>query len=77
MISPVEESEDEGKIHNRANELTGNTSWNYGDDVYTLYEVHVDLDLEGFEDTGRCRAIPRAFGYLILLPLSEGSGEDS
>ena len=50
-ISAKSEADDESTIHGRANELSGIRP-NYGDDVYTVYEIHVDLDLEGFEDKG-------------------------
>ncbi len=72
-LSASDDSEDEGTIQGRANELTGIRP-NYSDDVYTLYEIHVDLDLEGFEDIG-----PDGEDTGIKLPyivtLDEASGE--
>ena len=72
-LSASDDTEDEGTIQGRANELTGIRP-NYSDDVYTLYEIHVDLDLEGFEDIG-----PDGEDTGIKLPyivtLDEASGE--
>ena len=48
-LSTTDSGEDEGSIQETSNELQG-LHPNYSDDVYTLLEVHVDLDLEGFED---------------------------
>jgi hypothetical protein len=48
-LSTTNIGEDEGAIQETADELQG-LHPNYSDDVYTLLEVHVDLDLEGFED---------------------------
>ena len=49
-ISEASDGEDEGAIQERADELLGLRP-NYSDDSYTLLECHIDLDLEGFEDT--------------------------
>ena len=43
------DNEEEGAIQETTDELQG-LHPNYSDDSYTLLEVHVDLDLEGFED---------------------------
>ncbi len=48
-LSTTDSGEDEGSIQGTTDELQG-LHPNYSDDVYTLLEVHVDLDLEGFED---------------------------
>jgi len=48
-LSETDDSEDEGAIQERADELLGLRP-NYSDDSYTLLECHIDLDLEGFED---------------------------
>jgi hypothetical protein len=48
-LSTTDSGEDEGSIQETSNELQGLYP-NYSDDVYTLLEIHVDLDLEGFED---------------------------
>ena len=48
-LSATDSGEDEGSIQETTNELQGLYP-NYSDDSYTLLEIHVDLDLEGFED---------------------------
>ena len=48
-LSTTDSGEDESSIQGTTDELQG-LHPNYSDDVYTLLEVHVDLDLEGFED---------------------------
>ena len=48
-LSTTDSGESEGSIQGTTDELQG-LHPNYSDDVYTLLEVHVDLDLEGFED---------------------------
>ena len=48
-LSTTDTGEDEGAIQETTDELQG-LHPNYSDDSYTLLEVHVDLDLEGFED---------------------------
>jgi len=49
-LSSSDDGESEGAIQERADELLGLRP-NYSDDTYTLLECHIDLDLEGFEDT--------------------------
>jgi hypothetical protein len=48
-LSKTDSGEDEGAIQETTDDLQG-LHPNYSDDSYTLLEVHVDLDLEGFED---------------------------
>ena len=43
------DDEEENPVKQKVNELEG-LSKNYSDDVLTILEMHVDLDLEGFED---------------------------
>ena len=50
-LSSTDDGENEGAIQEKTDELQG-LHPNYSDDAYTLLEVHVDLDLEGFEDMG-------------------------
>ena len=45
----VSEESDENEVKQKVNELEG-LSKNYSDDVLTILEIHVDLDIEGFED---------------------------
>ena len=43
--------EDEDSVRSKVNELQGVSRSSYTDDVRTILEMHVDLDLDGFEDT--------------------------
>ena len=43
--------EDEDSVLSKVNELQGVSRSSYTDDVRTILEMHVDLDLDGFEDT--------------------------
>jgi len=43
-------SDNENRVKKKVDELEG-ISKTYMDDIYTLLEMHVNLDLEGFEDT--------------------------
>ena len=62
-LSSADTGEDEGTIQETTNELQGLYP-NYSDDSYTLLEIHVDLDLEGFEDMD---TQGRTFGYYAPL----------
>ena len=41
--------DEENEVRQKIDEIQG-TSRGYTDDVFTILEMHVDLDLEGFED---------------------------
>jgi len=45
------------------------------EDVYTLLECHVDLDLEGFEDTNQQTGEPSGIKIPYIVTLEEGSRE--
>ena len=71
-LSEADDSEDEGAIQGRADELLGLRP-NYSDDSYTLLECHVDLDLEGFEDSdmeGNTTGI--MLPYIVTIDQSSG-----
>ena len=72
-LSNSDYDEDEGSIQERADELLGLRP-NYSDDSYTLLECHIDLDLEGFEDTdmeGDSSGI--MLPYIVTLDQSSGT----
>jgi hypothetical protein len=48
-LSPSEDDESDTTIRSKTDEIQGLRP-GYSDELYTIYEVHVDLDLEGFED---------------------------
>jgi len=61
------------EVRQKVDEIQG-VSRTYSDDIYTVLEMHVDLDLEGFEDmspTGEQTGI--ALPYIVTI--DEGSGE--
>jgi hypothetical protein len=64
---------EEDEVRQKVNEIQG-THKGYSDEIYTILEMHVDLDIEGFEDMG-----PDGEPSGILLPyivsLDESSGE--
>jgi hypothetical protein len=72
-LSSSDDSEDEGAIQGRADELLGLRP-NYSDDSYTLLECHIDLDLEGFEDTnmeGNTTGVMLPY----IVTIDQGSGK--
>jgi hypothetical protein len=50
-LSPSEDDESDTTIRSKTDDIQGLRP-GYSDELYTIYEVHVDVDLEGFEDTG-------------------------
>ena len=71
-LSEADDGEDEGAIQERADELLGLRP-NYSDDSYTLLECHIDLDLEGFEDTdmeGNTSGV--MLPYIVTIDQSSG-----
>ena len=54
------------EVRQKVDEIQG-LSKTYTDEVYTLLEMHVDLDLEGFERTCRLTESLRAFSFRTLL----------
>jgi len=71
-LSEADDGQDEGAIQDRADELLGLRP-NYSDDSYTLLECHIDLDLEGFEDTdmeGNTSGV--MLPYIVTIDQSSG-----
>ena len=67
------QDDEEGGVRQKVDEIEG-VSRTYSDDIYTILEMHVDLDLESFEDmspTGEQTGI--ALPYIVTI--DEGSGE--
>ena len=48
-LSPSEDDDADSTVRGKADEIQGLRP-GYSDELYTIHEVHVDLDLEGFED---------------------------
>jgi hypothetical protein len=70
-LSEHDDSDD--PVREKVDSIQG-TSRNYSDDVYTLLEMHVDLDLEGFEDIDP-EGEPTGIGLPYIVTIDEGSGE--
>jgi hypothetical protein len=72
-LSETGDGEDEGAIQERADELLGLRP-NYSDDSYTLLECHIDLDLEGFEDTDM-EGNPSGIMLPYIVTIDQNSGK--
>lgn len=65
---------DMGKIQEKYDDLTGdNPTYETGDGRYVLLEMHVDVDLEGFEDEKDGEETGIALPYVVTL--DQGSGK--
>ena len=62
----------EDEVREKVDELQG-TSRTYSDEVYTILEMHVDLDIEGFEDMAP-DGEPTGIAIPYIVTLDEGSG---
>jgi hypothetical protein len=60
-------------VREKVDEIQG-TSKSYTDDVFTLLEMHVDLDLEGFEDMDP-EGEPTGIQLPYIVTIDEGSGQ--
>jgi hypothetical protein len=65
--------EDEDQVRQKVDQLQG-TSRTYTDEVYTVLEMHVDLDLEGFEDMSP-DGEPTGIALPYIVTIDEGSGQ--
>ena len=70
-LSATDEESD--MVRDKVDELQG-TSKTYTDDIYTVLEMHVDLDLEGFEDMSP-DGEPTGIALPYIVSIDEGSGE--
>ncbi len=61
------------EVRQKVDELQG-TSKTYADDVYTILEMHVDLDIEGFEDMTP-DGEPTGIQLPYIVTIDEASGE--
>jgi len=72
-LSPSEGDESDSTIRGKSDEIQGLRS-GYSDEMFTLFEIHVDLDLEGFEDKdemGEDTGIKLPY----IVTMDEASGE--
>lgn len=71
-ISEYDDDQD-NPVRDKVSELEG-ISKGYTDDMHTLLEMHVDLDLEGFEDVGP-DGEPTGIKLPYIVTMDHGSGE--
>jgi len=65
--------EGDNSVHDKVDELEG-VSKGYTDDVHTILEMHVEMDLEGFEDMSPLGE-PTGIKLPYIVTLDHGSGE--
>ena len=69
-LSKYEENENE--VRQKINDIQG-TSKTYMDDIFTILEMHVNIDLEGFEDMTPVGE-PSGIALPYIVSIDEGSG---
>lgn len=72
-LQPFDDTE-ENPVRQKVNELEG-LSKNYTDDVLTVLEMHVELDLEGFEDKNQMTGEPTGIKLPYIVTIDEASGQ--
>ena len=65
--------EQDNTVRQKVDELQG-TSKTYTDDIYTILEMHVDIDIEGFEDISP-DGEPTGIALPYIVTIDEGSGQ--
>jgi len=65
--------QEENEVRQKVDEIQG-TSRTYTDEVFTILEMHVDLDLEGFEDMAP-NGEPTGIALPYIVTIDEGSGK--
>jgi hypothetical protein len=71
-LKPGQVKEDE--LEQKENELEGRTKSGRDDDVFTLLEYHINLDIEGFEDIG-VDGTPTGIKLPYIVTIEENSRE--
>ena len=72
-VELIKQDAEVDEVRQKVDEIQG-TQKTYSDDIFTILEMHVDLDLEGFEDmspTGE----PTGVALPYIVTIDEGSGE--
>ena len=67
------DEDDDSSIRQTGNELQG-VRPSYGDDTFTLLEIHTEIDLEGFEDIDEAGE-PTGVKLPYIVTMDEGSGQ--
>jgi chaperonin GroES len=71
----VQVSDEETEIQKKYNQLEGVNKVAYSDDVYTLYEMHCDLDIPGFEDMDGDSGEPTGIKVPYVVTVDKGSNK--
>lgn len=66
--------EDENEVRKKVDEIQGTSRSSYTDDVRTILEMHVELDLDGFEDIGM-DGEPTGIKLPYIVTIDESSNE--
>ncbi len=72
-LSPSDDDESDTTIRSKTDEIQGLRP-GYSDEMYTLFEVHVELDLEGFEDMDQ-QGEPTGIKLPYIVTVDEDSGQ--
>ena len=72
-IDLISHDQTDDEVRQKVDEIQG-TSKTYTDDIFTILEMHVDLDLEGFEDMSPMGE-PSGVALPYIVTIDEGSGE--
>jgi hypothetical protein len=73
LMGPSQDNESD--LTRKERQLEGITKTSYDEDVYTLLECHVNLDLEGFEDINPKTGEPSGIKLPYIVTIEEGSTE--
>ena len=71
----VEESDEESKIQDKYNKLEGVEKTEYDNNTYTLYEIHCNLDIKGFEDKDGNTGEETGIELPYIVTIDEGSNK--
>jgi hypothetical protein len=71
-LTPAQEDDD--KVRDKVDEIQGTKEDETYDETHTLLEIHVELDLEGFEDLGP-DGEPTGIALPYIVTIDDGSGE--
>ena len=74
-IELTEPADTESDVEKKERELEGVNKSGQDENLYTLLECHIDLDLEGFEDTDPETDEPTGIKIPYIVTLEEGSRE--
>jgi hypothetical protein len=74
-LEPSDELTQDNDVKSKERQLEGVTMSGQNEDVFTLYECHVNLDLEGFEDMNTQTGEPTGIKLPYIVTIEEGSRE--